>query len=64
VIWPLPTGRRTWREFGVPDAVAVKVGGGVERRLLLPVFVLVALVAGVAVLAPGFLHHLADSALG
>ena len=52
VLWPLPTGRRLWRDIGVPDAIAVEVGGGVERRLLLPLFAVIAVVAGVAELAP------------
>lgn len=63
VLWPLPTGRRTWHEFGVPDAIAVEVGGGVERRLLLPVFALVAIVAAIAVAAPDLVHRVVEAAL-
>jgi membrane-bound metal-dependent hydrolase YbcI (DUF457 family) len=52
VLWPLPTGRKMWREFGVPDALAVEVGGGMERRFLLPVFTIIAIAAGIALTAP------------
>src|SRR5262249_59214905 len=30
LFWPLPLGRRMWRCVGLPDALAVKVGGAVE----------------------------------
>lgn len=55
VLWPLPTGRRLWREFGIPDALSVKVGGAVERRLLLPLCVVVIIVAGIGVLVPNLM---------
>lgn len=64
VLWPLPTGRRLWREFGVPDAIAVKVGGGVERRFLLPVFAIIAIVAGIAVAAPQLLTRVVTAFSG
>lgn len=63
VLWPLPTGRRLWRVFGVPDGIAVKVGGAFERRFLLPVFALVAIVAGAVVIAPTTVQAMLDAAL-
>jgi membrane-bound metal-dependent hydrolase YbcI (DUF457 family) len=39
VLWPLPTGRkRRWRCFGLPDPMAVTVGGRVEVYVLRTVF--------------------------
>jgi membrane-bound metal-dependent hydrolase YbcI (DUF457 family) len=63
VLWPIPTGRRLWRDFGVPDGIAVKVGGAVERRILLPLCVIVALLAGIAAARPGFFHSILHTAL-
>ena len=34
ILWPIPTGRRTWRMIGVPNALALPVGGKVETVLL------------------------------
>ncbi len=36
VLWPVPIGRQLWYEFSLPDAVAVRAGGVVERAALLP----------------------------
>jgi membrane-bound metal-dependent hydrolase YbcI (DUF457 family) len=63
VLWPIPLGRRLWHDFGVPDGIAVKVGGAVERRVLLPLCVIVALLAGIAVVHPGLFHSMIDAAL-
>ncbi|MGA8113376.1 MAG: metal-dependent hydrolase [Actinocatenispora sp.] len=64
ILWPIPTGRRLWREIGVPDVMAVRVGGGVERRFLLPAFVVIAAVAAVAVGAPNLFPSMVHNALG
>ena len=45
LFWPLPLGRRMWRCVGLPDAVAVKVGGKVEVYVLRTAFTLVTLAA-------------------
>jgi membrane-bound metal-dependent hydrolase YbcI (DUF457 family) len=58
ILWPLPTGRRLWRDIGVPDPIAVEVGGAVERRLLLPVFAVIAAVSGAAAALPHFLNSM------
>ncbi len=64
VIWPIPTGRRLWREFGIPDKIAVEVGGGVERRLLLPAFATIAIIAGIAAAAPDLFPSMVHNVVG
>jgi len=55
ILWPLPVRRRTWRMIGVPDALAVRVGGRVEVIVLRGAFVLVALLAVAALYVPAAL---------
>jgi len=57
VLWPIPVGRRMWRCIGVPDAVAVKVGGKMEVFVLRTAFALVAVAAGTRLLVRPFLHR-------
>jgi membrane-bound metal-dependent hydrolase YbcI (DUF457 family) len=45
VLWPVPVGRRTWRMIGVPNGMALRVGGRVEVVVLRGAFVLIALLA-------------------
>ncbi len=52
VLWPLPLGRRTWREFGIPDAIAVKVGGKFERMVLRPLLFVGAVAATAVIVGP------------
>jgi membrane-bound metal-dependent hydrolase YbcI (DUF457 family) len=47
LLWPIPTGRRTWRMIGVPDAFAVRVGGKGEL-FLRGAFVVICLLATTA----------------
>ncbi len=49
VLWPIPTGRRLWRNIGLPESFSVEVGGKVERYGLRVLFTLAGL-ASVAVL--------------
>jgi membrane-bound metal-dependent hydrolase YbcI (DUF457 family) len=56
ILWPLPTGRRMWRMIGVPNAIAIKVGGKVETGLR-GAFALVSILAAVALAAPTLLHQ-------
>jgi membrane-bound metal-dependent hydrolase YbcI (DUF457 family) len=59
VLWPIPIRRRRWYNVGLPDAIAVKVGGAVELYLLRTLFVLFA-VAGAAGLSHGWVtDHIA-----
>lgn len=47
LLWPIPTGRhKRWRAFGVPDAIALEVGGKVEVVVVRGAFVLIALATG------------------
>ena len=55
--WPLPTGRRLWRMVGVPDSLALTVGGKMETVVLRGAFTLVSLAAAVALAAPGILER-------
>jgi membrane-bound metal-dependent hydrolase YbcI (DUF457 family) len=55
ILWPIPTGRRMWRMIGVPNVLAVSVGGRVER-LLRGSFVLVCVAAAIAIVAPTILE--------
>jgi membrane-bound metal-dependent hydrolase YbcI (DUF457 family) len=57
VLWPIPTGRRMWRNIGVPRAIAVRVGGKVEVLVLRTIFFLAAVLAGVGLLAPALLQR-------
>ncbi|MEV6929942.1 metal-dependent hydrolase [Dactylosporangium sp. NPDC051485] len=52
ILWPIPTGRRMWRCFGLPDSVALTAGNKTETVLLRTVFATVAIFAGAVLLAP------------
>jgi membrane-bound metal-dependent hydrolase YbcI (DUF457 family) len=57
ILWPIPTGRRMWRMIGIPNGIAVKVGGKIEVFVLRTVFTVIALVSIAALFAPGLLHR-------
>ncbi|WP_433378196.1 metal-dependent hydrolase [Actinoplanes sp. CA-142083] len=57
ILWPIPTGRRMWRMVGVPNGIAVRVGGKTETIVLRTAFTVVALLAIAAMFAPGLLHR-------
>jgi membrane-bound metal-dependent hydrolase YbcI (DUF457 family) len=57
ILWPIPTGRRMWRMVGVPNGIAVRVGGKTETIVLRTAITLVALLAIAAMFAPGLLHR-------
>ena len=57
ILWPLPTGRRMWRMVGVPNGMAVRVGGKTETVVLRTVFTVIALLSIAAMFAPGLLHR-------
>ncbi|TQS46592.1 metal-dependent hydrolase [Cryptosporangium phraense] len=52
VLWPLPIRGRRWHEVGMPDRIAVRAGGTVERTVLVPAFTVLA-VLGVIIAVPG-----------
>lgn len=57
LLWPIPTGRRMWRMIGVPNAIAVEVGGRVEVLVLRALFAVVTLAAAAALLGPAALRR-------
>jgi membrane-bound metal-dependent hydrolase YbcI (DUF457 family) len=56
IFWPLPTGRREWRMIGVPNAIAVSVGGRAES-VLRGAFTVIGFVAALALAAPAVLSR-------
>jgi membrane-bound metal-dependent hydrolase YbcI (DUF457 family) len=56
ILWPVPTGRRVWRMIGVPNALAVSVGGKVETILLRGFFALVSIAAAAGLVGPTILE--------
>ena len=58
LLWPLPTGRRMWRMIGVPNALAVSVGGKVETVVLRGGFALICLAAAAGLVGPTLLEML------
>jgi membrane-bound metal-dependent hydrolase YbcI (DUF457 family) len=57
IMWPVPVGRRMWRMVGVPNGIAVRVGGPGEVFVLRTLFAIIALVAIGALFAPNLLHR-------
>jgi membrane-bound metal-dependent hydrolase YbcI (DUF457 family) len=55
ILWPVPTGRRMWRMIGIPNAIAVEVGGKVEVLVLRSLFAVVSLLAAAGLVAPSVL---------
>lgn len=51
ILWPIPTGRRMWRMIGVPNAIAIKVGGKMETALR-GAFVVISIAAALAIAGP------------
>ena len=56
ILWPIPIGRRMWRMIGVPNALAVSVGGKVETIVLRGAFMLVSLAAVAGLVGPALLE--------
>lgn len=57
ILWPIPTGRRMWRMVGIPNGIAVKVGGKAEVIVLRTVFTAVALLSIFGMFAPYLLDQ-------
>jgi membrane-bound metal-dependent hydrolase YbcI (DUF457 family) len=57
ILWPIPTGRRMWRMIGIPNAIAVKVGGKVEVLVLRGVFTIISILSAAGLAAPSLLHR-------
>ncbi|PRY21945.1 metal-dependent hydrolase [Pseudosporangium ferrugineum] len=58
ILWPIPIGRRMWRMVGVPNRMAVKVGGRGETLGLRLLFTTVAVLAVLGMFAPRVLSDL------
>jgi hypothetical protein len=59
ILWPIPTGFkhvRLWRMVGVPNAIAVEVGGKVERFVLSGAFILISIGASAALVGNAVLR--------
>ncbi|MFD4985529.1 metal-dependent hydrolase [Streptomyces sp. NPDC058374] len=50
ILWPIPVGRRRWYPVGPPKAMRFKAGSWVEIKVLMPAFMLLGGVGGVAAL--------------
>lgn len=57
LLWPIPTGKRMWRMIGMPDVLAVKVGGAVEVYVLRGAFTIISLLCAAGLLAPSVLRR-------
>jgi len=58
ILWPIPLGRRTWRMVGIPNGIAVKVGGPGEVVVLRTLFTIVALLAVFGLFFPTVLQSI------
>ncbi|GLY07430.1 membrane protein [Actinoplanes sp. NBRC 101535] len=57
ILWPIPIKRRMWMMFGIPNSMAVKVGGKVEVVILRGVFTFVALISIAGLFVPSLLQR-------
>jgi membrane-bound metal-dependent hydrolase YbcI (DUF457 family) len=57
LLWPIPTGRRMWRMIGIPNVIAVEVGGKVEVFVLRGAFTVVSLLSAAGLVAPSVLDR-------
>ncbi|MGW4945845.1 metal-dependent hydrolase [Actinoplanes sp. NPDC004185] len=58
ILWPIPMGRRMWRMIGVPNGIAIKVGGRGEVLVLRTLFTLIAILSVCGMFAPHVLQRL------
>jgi membrane-bound metal-dependent hydrolase YbcI (DUF457 family) len=58
ILWPIPVGRRMWRMVGVPNGMAVRVGGRGEVLVLRSLFTLIAVLSVCGMFAPHLLQRL------
>jgi membrane-bound metal-dependent hydrolase YbcI (DUF457 family) len=57
ILWPIPINRRMWRMIGIPNGIAVQVGGKAETVVLRTIFTVVAVLAVAGMFAPHVLHQ-------
>jgi membrane-bound metal-dependent hydrolase YbcI (DUF457 family) len=55
--WPMPLDKETWHCIGVPDDVAVKVGGKVEVYVLRTLFVVISVAAAIGLSGSWFVDQ-------
>ncbi|SDZ12319.1 LexA-binding, inner membrane-associated putative hydrolase [Micromonospora pattaloongensis] len=57
ILWPIPLKRRMWKMVGIPNQLAVKVGGTVETVVLRGAFTVISLLSAAGLLAPSVLRR-------
>jgi membrane-bound metal-dependent hydrolase YbcI (DUF457 family) len=57
ILWPIPINRRMWRMIGIPNSMAVKVGGKVEVVILRTAFTVISLLSIAGLFVPGVLER-------
>ncbi|AGL15819.1 metal-dependent hydrolase [Actinoplanes sp. N902-109] len=57
ILWPIPINRRMWRMIGIPNRIAVQVGGKTETVVLRTIFTVIAILAVAGMFAPHVLHQ-------
>jgi membrane-bound metal-dependent hydrolase YbcI (DUF457 family) len=57
IFWPIPIGRRLWRNIGLPHSVALTAGDKTETVVLRIVFTTIAIFAGAMLVAPVLLDR-------
>ncbi|UWP87401.1 metal-dependent hydrolase [Dactylosporangium fulvum] len=57
IFWPIPTGRRMWRNIGLPDSIALVAGNKTETVFLRTVFATIAIFAGAVLVLPTLLER-------
>ncbi|MEU4691405.1 metal-dependent hydrolase [Actinoplanes sp. NPDC023714] len=58
ILWPIPLNRRMWRMIGIPNSMAVKVGGKVEVVVLRTAFTVISLLSIAGLFIPSVLERL------
>lgn len=58
IAWPIPIRRRRWRMIGIPNKIAVKVGGKVEVLVLRGAFTVISILSATGLVAPSVLRRL------
>ena len=58
ILWPIPLNRRMWKMVGIPNGIAVKVGGTGEVVVLRTLFTLIAILAICGLYYPTVLQQL------
>ncbi|MEV1286211.1 metal-dependent hydrolase [Micromonospora sp. NPDC049679] len=57
ILWPIPIGRRMWRMIGIPNSIAVEVGGKIEVLVVRGALTVISLLSTAGLLAPAVLRR-------